>query len=100
MVQALTTGATPTVLLRNAADARYVPTGHLAYLRQEHFSWSRSTPPHSNCGGDEVAVLNEVAQAVAAWAGPDLTLAGQLAISPRARSRTWLARRPQFPSLT
>jgi serine/threonine-protein kinase len=81
MILPLTPGAAPRVLLRQAADARYLPTGHLAFLRQGTLFVVPFDARTLQVLGDPVAVLKDVAQAVVAWDSDDLTLAGQYAIS-------------------
>ncbi len=81
MIRRLADGASPAVLLREAADARYLPTGHLAFLRQGTLFVVPFDTRTLELRGDAVPVLSEVAQAMATWNGGDLTLAGQLAIS-------------------
>jgi eukaryotic-like serine/threonine-protein kinase len=83
MVQSLTPGATPKVLLQQAADARYLATGHIAFLRQGTLFVVPFDARTLELRGEPVAVLKDVAQAVVAWDSDDLTLAGQFAISPQ-----------------
>ena len=83
MVLSLAPGATPKLVLPNAADARYLPTGHLAFLRQGTLFVVPFDPVALELRGEPVAMLNDVAQSVAAWDSVDLTLAGQFAISPQ-----------------
>ena len=47
MIRGLEADAKPQVLLSEAADARYLPTGHLAFMRQGHCSSCGSTRRHS-----------------------------------------------------
>jgi len=81
ILQSLLPGGTPKVLLRNAADARYLATGHLAFMRQGTLFVVPFDPRALELRGEPVAVLKDVSQAVAAWDSNDLTLAGQFAIS-------------------
>jgi len=74
-------GGTPKVLLRNAADARYLSTGHLAFMRQGTLFVVPFDANALELRGEPVAVLKDISQAVAAWDSDDLTLAGQFAIS-------------------
>ena len=83
MVLPLTPGAAPRVLLREAADARYLPTGHLAFMRQGTLFVVPFDADTLALRGEPVAVLKDVAQSVVAWDSNDLTLAGQYAISPQ-----------------
>ena len=83
MVQSLRAGEAPKLLVRDAADARYLPTGHLAFLRQGTLFVVPFDIEALELRGSEVAVTKEVAQAVASWSSADLTLAGQVAVSPQ-----------------
>ena len=83
MLLPLTPGAVPRVLLRQAADARYLPTGHLAFLRQGTLFVVPFDARTFELRGDPVAVVKDVAQAVVGWDSDDLTLAGQFAVSPQ-----------------
>jgi len=82
MALSLDAGARPRVIVEQAADARYLPTGHLAFLRQGSLFVAPFNADTLALDGNPVAVLNGVSQAVAAWDSDDLTLAGQFAISP------------------
>jgi WD40 repeat protein len=82
MVQSLTPGVPPRVLVPQAADARYLPTGQLAFIRQGTLFVVPFDAGALELRGEPVAVLKDVAQAVVAWDSDDLTLAGQFAISP------------------
>ena len=81
MIRRLTPGAEPQLLLQEAADARYLPTGHLAFMRQGTLFVTRFDAQTLALRGSPVAVLNDVAQSAAAWYVNDLTLSGQFAIS-------------------
>jgi serine/threonine protein kinase len=83
MLLPLTPGATPRVLLRQAADARYLASGHLAFLRQGALFVVPFDARTFELRGDPVAVVQDVAQSVVAWDSDDLTLAGQFAVSPQ-----------------
>jgi len=80
VAQSLTTGERTSVL-SNAADARYLPTGHLVFLRQGRLFAVAFDPTRSQVSGTEVPVLGEVAQALTAAGSNDLTGAGQFAVS-------------------
>jgi eukaryotic-like serine/threonine-protein kinase len=68
------------VLLRNAADARYVTTGHLVFLRQGVLWAVRFDAERLEVRGAEVPLLDGVAQALSG--GPtDITGAGQFTIA-------------------
>ncbi|HSG01333.1 MAG TPA: protein kinase [Vicinamibacterales bacterium] len=81
MVQPLSPGAPPRVLLRQAADARYLPTGHLAFLRQGTLFVVPFDADALELVGEPLAVLEGIAQSTTAWDSADLTLNGQFAIS-------------------
>jgi serine/threonine-protein kinase len=73
----------PKLLLREAADARYLPSGHLAFLRQGTLFVVPFDARALELRGEPVAVVKEVSQAVSAWDSDDLTLEGQYAVSPQ-----------------
>jgi serine/threonine-protein kinase len=73
----------PTLLLREAADARYLQSGHLAFLRQGTLFVVPFDARALELRGEPVAVVKDVSQAVSAWDSDDLTLEGQYAVSPR-----------------
>ena len=73
----------PRLLLREAAAARYLPTGHLAFLRQGTLFVVPFDLASLTLRGDPVAVVKGVAQSVAAWDSDDLTLEGHYAVSSR-----------------
>ncbi len=83
MVRSLTTADPPKMLLKEAADARYLTTGSLAFLRQGTIFVVPFDAEKLEVRGSAVAVLKDVAQSVASWYSEDLTLAGQWAISPQ-----------------
>jgi eukaryotic-like serine/threonine-protein kinase len=83
MLMPLASGAEPRVLLRNAADARYLPTGHLLFIRQGTLFVVPFDARALEVRGDPVAVLKDVAQTTSAWDSDDLTLAGQFSVSPQ-----------------
>jgi Tol biopolymer transport system component len=70
------------VLLKDAADARYVPTGRLVFLRRGVLYAVAFDAERLEVRGPEVAVLDGVAQALTAGSAGDVTGAGQFAISP------------------
>ncbi len=82
MAVSLTPGAVPKVILRQAADAHYLSTGHLVFLREGGLFIVPFDAATLEVGGEPVALLKNVSQSVAAWDSVDLTLAGQFAISP------------------
>ena len=73
----------PQLLLQEAADARYLSTGHLVFMRQGTLFVVQFDAQTLELRGSPVAVLNNVAQSAAAWFIDDLTLSGQFAISPQ-----------------
>jgi eukaryotic-like serine/threonine-protein kinase len=82
MLLRLGADAKPQVLLPEAADARYLPTGHLAFMRQGTLFVVRFDAQTFALQGSPVAAVSNVAQSAAAWFSEDLTLTGQFAISP------------------
>jgi serine/threonine protein kinase len=81
MIRRLVADAKPQVLLSEAADARYIPTGHLVFMRQGTLFVVRFDPETLALRGSPVAIVSNVAQSAAAWFADDLTLSGQFAIS-------------------
>jgi hypothetical protein len=81
VAQTLATGVR-TVLLRDAADARYVPTGHLLFMRRGVLFAVPFDPEGLRVVGKEVPVLDTVAQALTSTTGYDVTGAGQFAVAP------------------
>ena len=81
VVQALPTGERRR-LLTDAADARYVPTGHLVFLRRGTLFAMPFDADRLQVLGKEVAVLGGVAQALTAGNERDTTGAGQFAVAP------------------
>ncbi len=69
-------------LLQNAADARYLPSGHLVFLRRGKLFAVRFDAARLEVQGAEVAVLDNVAQALTAGAASLITGAGQFAVAP------------------
>jgi serine/threonine-protein kinase len=82
MVQRLAPGSVPKLLLAQAADARYVPPGQLAFLRQGSLFVVPFDLNALEVHGEPVAVVKDIAQATAAWDSDDLTLQGQYAVAP------------------
>jgi eukaryotic-like serine/threonine-protein kinase len=68
-------------LVEDAADARYVPTGHLLFLRRGTLFAVPFDAEHLDVHGPAVAVLDRVAQALTAGNVADITGAGQFAVS-------------------
>jgi len=78
----LSTGES-TVLLKNAADARYVPTGHLIHLSaRETLSAVAFDAERLELLGKAEAIRNKVAQAGSGFTSFERTLVGQFAIAP------------------
>jgi serine/threonine protein kinase/Tol biopolymer transport system component len=82
MIRRLKDNVKPQVLLSEAADARYLPTGHLAFMRQGTLFVVQFDAEILAVRGSPVAAVSGVAQSAAAWFADDLTMAGQFAISP------------------
>jgi len=81
VAQTLTTGP-ERFLLRDAADARYVATGHLVFLRRGVLFAVPFDPERLEVTGGPVALLEGVAQALTAGNSRDVTGAGQFAVAP------------------
>ena len=77
----LATGARK-VLLTDAADARYIPTGHLVFLRRATLFAVPFDPERLEVRGPAVAVLDSVAQALTGGRSDNITGAGQFAVAP------------------
>jgi serine/threonine-protein kinase len=77
----LATGARK-VLLTDAADARYLPSGHLVFLRRGTLFAVPFAVEALEVGGPAVAVLDAVAQAMVSGHGANVTGAGQFDVSP------------------
>jgi hypothetical protein len=69
------------VLLQDAADVRYVPTGHLVFLRQGALMSVRFDPVRLELEGQPVALVNNVMQAFYPASVAYHTGAGQFGIS-------------------
>ena len=70
------------VVLQNAADARYVPTGHLVFVRMGTLFAVPFDLAKLQVRGEPVAMQAGVVQALTGGHGGDLTGAGQFAIAP------------------
>jgi serine/threonine protein kinase len=81
VAQTLTTGARK-ILLHDAADARYVATGHLVFLRRGVFFAVTFDLEQLEVRGTPVALIDGVAQALTGDDTDDITGAGQFAIAP------------------
>jgi len=71
----------PKILLRDAADARYLPTGHLVFLRRGTLYAVAFDAERLEVHGPQVALLGSVAQSLFAWNADDISGAGQFAIA-------------------
>jgi len=89
VAQTLATG-TRTRLLTGATDARYVPTGHLVFMRLGVLYAVPFDPERLQVRGPETPVLGGVAHALTASSVDDVTRAGQFAVSPNG-TLAWLA---------
>ena len=89
VAQSLVTGARK-VVVKDAADARYLPTGHLLFLRRGVLCAVPFDAERLEVRGPEVAVLNAVAQALTASNAFDITGAGQFAVAPTG-TLAWIA---------
>jgi len=69
------------ILLKDAADARYVPTGHLVFLRWGQLLAVAFDAERLEVHGTPLPVLEPVAQALAEWDYGDVTGAGQFAVA-------------------
>ena len=70
------------LLLRDAADARYVPTGHLVFMRRGVLWAVPFDAEGLEVRGAEVPLLDGVAQALAGGNSANVTGAGQFAVAP------------------
>jgi serine/threonine-protein kinase len=80
VAQTLATGQRQ-VLLRDAADARYVPSGHLVFLRRGQLFAVPFDVERLETRGPEVPVLDTVVQALTGGNNFDITGAGQFAVA-------------------
>jgi eukaryotic-like serine/threonine-protein kinase len=71
----------PRILLTDAADARYLPTGHLVFLRRGTLYAVAFDAERLEVRGPQVALLGSVAQSISAWNADDISGAGQFAIA-------------------
>jgi serine/threonine-protein kinase len=76
----LATGARKVVLV-DAADARYLASGHLVFLRRGVLHAVAFDPERLEVRGPQVPVLDSVVQALSAQMANDVTGAGQFAVS-------------------
>ena len=68
-------------LLTNAIDGRYVPTGHLVFMRMGALYAVPFDPERLELRGPEVPISDEVAQALISGNADDASGAGQFAVS-------------------
>jgi len=92
VAQTLATGQR-TVVLRNATDARYLPTGHLVFMREGVLLAVPFDTRTLKVQGDVVPLLEGIAHAVYAQDVSDISTAGQFAVSSTG-SLAWLAGTP------
>jgi serine/threonine-protein kinase len=97
VAQALPSGR-PKVVLENAVDARYLPSGHLVFLRQGTVFAVPFDTDRLEVRGTPVAVLAPVAQALTAAHVFDITGAGQFAVSTQG-TLAWVTN-PTVPDLS
>ena len=69
------------VVLKDAADARYVPTGHLVFLRRGVLFAVPFDAERLEVRGPEVPVLDGIVQALTGAMSDDVTGAGQFAVA-------------------
>jgi serine/threonine-protein kinase len=69
------------LLLRDAADARYVASGHLVFLRRGTLFGVGFDLPRLEIDGTPVAVTNAVTQALTSGNSSDVTGAGQFSVA-------------------
>jgi serine/threonine-protein kinase len=80
VAQTLATGQRK-VLLHDAADARYMPSGHLVFLRRGQLFAVPFDTERLETLGPDVPVLDAVAQSLTAGNNHDVTGAGQFAVA-------------------
>jgi serine/threonine-protein kinase len=73
---------TSKLLLHRAADARFLPTGHLVFMREGTLFAVPFDPVRLEVRGTPVAMLGSVAQALIGNHAADVTSAGQFAVAP------------------
>jgi serine/threonine-protein kinase len=74
-------GGTRKPVLTDGADARYLPTGHLVFMRQGKLFAVPFDPDRLEARGKPVPVLDEVAQALSAGNTVRVSGAGQFAVA-------------------
>ena len=89
VAQTLATGVR-TVLLKDAADARYVATGHLVFLRRGVLLAVPFDAERLAVHGTPVPVLDTVAQSLTGGTSNNITGAGQFAVAPTG-ALAWVA---------
>jgi eukaryotic-like serine/threonine-protein kinase len=80
VAQTLATGTRKT-LLKDAADARYLSSGHLVFLRRSQLMAVAFDPDRLEARGDPVVVLDSVAQGLTGMSSGEVSGAGQFAVS-------------------
>jgi serine/threonine-protein kinase len=68
-------------LLEDAADARFLPSGHLLYMRRGTLLAAPFDAERLEVTGSQVAVLDDVMQAIGAYNSGDETYRGQFQVS-------------------
>jgi serine/threonine-protein kinase len=71
----------PAILIQNGADARYLPTGHMVFMKQGALFAVPFDRPARRVTGAEVPIRSGIVQTVAAGVIENLTLAGQFDVS-------------------
>jgi eukaryotic-like serine/threonine-protein kinase len=89
------------VLLPKAADARYVPTGHLVYMSErETLSAVAFDAERLKIRGKAETILGNVSQALWGFTSYERALAGQFAIASRTGHLAYLPAYPAVPTGT
>ena len=81
VAQVLATGERK-VLLRDAVDGRYVPGGHLVFLRRGTLFAVGFDPERLEVRGSPVALLDRVAQSITGSSSGDITGPAQFSVAP------------------
>lgn len=96
MARPIDNGTAPKALVQGA-DARYLPTGHLAFLRRGILFVAPFDPVSLTFRGEATALVSGISQATAAWDSDDLTLAGQFALAETGALAYVPADHPRYP---
>ncbi len=81
VAQVLATGERK-VILRDAVDGRYLPSGHLVFLRRGTLFAVGFDPVRLEVRGSPIALLDRVAQALTGSSTADITGPGQFSVAP------------------